>query len=50
MQNPDGSWTDAVGEQSAATLTVSAACVLLAAEQGGPVRYPAMQDLDDESD
>jgi hypothetical protein len=48
MQNPDGSWTDAVGEQSPATLTVSAAHVVLAADQSGPVRYPAMQDLDDD--
>lgn len=51
LQKPDGSWADGMGEQSSATLTVSAAHVLLAATQSGPVRYPAMQDLeDDESD
>ncbi|HTJ70811.1 MAG TPA: prenyltransferase/squalene oxidase repeat-containing protein [Actinospica sp.] len=50
LQNPDGSWSDAAGEQPGATLTVSAAAVLLAAEQSGPVRYPAMQELPDFED
>ena len=36
MQQPDGSWIDSAGEQSAATLTVTAARVLLNAETGGP--------------
>jgi hypothetical protein len=48
VQNPDGSWTDPLSEQPSATLTVSAAHVLLAAEQSGPVRYPAMYDAEDE--
>ena len=48
MQNPDGSWTDGMSEQPSPTLTVSAAHVLLAAEQSGPVRYPAMYEGDDE--
>jgi hypothetical protein len=50
QQNPDGSWTDPLREQPSPTLTVSAASVLLAAEQSGPVRYPAMYDAGDSGD
>jgi hypothetical protein len=34
MQNPDGSWTDSAAEQPSATLTVTAARVLIAAASG----------------
>lgn len=48
MQNADGSWTDPLTEQPSPTLTVSAARVLMAAEQSGPVRYPAMYDAEED--
>ena len=47
LQNPDGSWTDSAGEQSSATLTVTAARVLLDAGNGGPI---SQADADAEAD
>jgi len=41
IQNPDGSWSDRPGHAPSATLTVTAARVLLAAREGGRGGYPA---------
>jgi len=50
LQNPDGSWTDSAGEQSSATLTVTAARVLLDAGNGGPISQADADADDEESD
>ena len=49
MQNPDGSWTDSGAGQPSATLTVTAARVLVGAANGGPLSSDGSRADDVES-